>query len=84
MRYFVALILPNHCNQNTSRGDAVSRSLVFVIYLAAIGSDRGHLLCVHYPTEAVDDRRSLAFVDRPPLANGTGHQASIYKGLFVV
>jgi hypothetical protein len=67
------LILPNHCDQNTSRGDAVSRGFVFVVYLAAIGGNCSHLLRVNDATKTVDDCRAFVLVNRPPLANGTGH-----------
>jgi hypothetical protein len=67
------LILPNHCNQNTGRGDAVFSGLVFVEDFTAVWRKRGRGFRVHYPAKAVDYRGSLVFVDRPPLANSAGH-----------
>jgi hypothetical protein len=67
------LILPNHCDQNTSCGDAVLCGFVFVKNFTAVGGQRGRGLCVHYAAKAVDYRGSFVFVDRPPLANSAGH-----------
>jgi hypothetical protein len=67
------LILPNHCDQNTSRGDAVFRSFVFVENFTAVRGKRGRGFRVHYPAKAVDYRGSLVLVNWPSLTNGTGH-----------
>ena len=78
------MILPNHCDQNTSRGYAVLCGFVFVENFTAVWGNRGRGFCVHYAAKAVDNRGSLVLVNWPSLTNGTGHQASICKCLLVV